>query len=176
MTWAPPASDGGSAITGYRVARDGTDTHGTGAWSTTVPATTGTFTFSSLKPGTAYHLTVQAVNTTGTGPAATTTATTATTAPTAPTGLTHTQTSSSATMTWAPPASDGGSAITGYRVARDGTDTHGTGAWSTTVPATTGTFTFSSLKPGTAYHLTVQAVNATGTGPAATTTATTATG
>ena len=176
MTWAPPASDGGSAITGYRVARDGTDTHGTGAWSTTVPATTGTFTFSSLKPGTAYHLTVQAVNATGTGPAATTTATTATTAPTAPTGLTHTQTSSSATMTWAPPASDGGSAITGYRVARDGTDTHGTGAWSTTVPATTGTFTFSSLKPGTAYHLTVQAVNATGTGPAATTTATTATG
>lgn len=38
LTWAPPESDGGSPITGYRVARDGNDAGGWGPWSTTVPA------------------------------------------------------------------------------------------------------------------------------------------
>ena len=78
-----------------------------------------------------------------------------------------------ATITWAPPGGDRGAAVTGYRIARDGVDSHGTGPWSTTVPDATRTFTFGSLKPGATYHLTVQAINAAGTGPAATATVTT---
>ena len=96
--------------------------------------------------------------------------------PTAPTALTSSTDAAThhATITWSPPGGDGGAAVTGYRIARDGVDSHGTGPWSTTVPGATRTFTFGSLKPGATYHLTVQAINAAGTGPAATATVTTA--
>ena len=166
LTWAAPTSDGGSAITGYRVSRDGTDAHGTGAWSTTVSAATRTFQFSSLKPGSTYHLSVQAINAVGTGPAASGTVVIARTAPAAPTTVkgTKSDTAHTAGLTWAAPSSDGGSAITGYLVSRDGTDSHGTGAWSTTVSATTRSYQFGSLKPGSTYHLRVQAINSIGTG------------
>ena len=174
LTWSPPASDGGSPVTGYRVARDGTDSHGTGAWSTTVPASTRSYSFGSLRSGATYHLTVQAINVHGTGTASSLTVVMAKAAPTAPTTVSATKsdTAHTATLTWVAPASDGGSAITGYRVARDGTDSHGTGAWSTTVPATTRSYSFGSLRPGATYHLSVQAINAVGTGVAGTATVT----
>jgi hypothetical protein len=73
----------------------------------------------------------------------------------------------SATLSWAPPASGGASAVTGYRVARNGTDASGGGAWSATVPATVRSQVFSKLVPGQTYTLTVQAINASGTGPSA---------
>jgi polyvinyl alcohol dehydrogenase (cytochrome) len=91
---------------------------------------------------------------------------------TAPTGLGSSTTGTSAVLSWSPPSSNGGSAITGYRVARDGVDSHGSCAWSTIVPATARTQKFNSLLPGHTYHLTVQAINAVGTGPAATATIT----
>lgn len=96
--------------------------------------------------------------------------------PAAPTGLQHTQTAGSATVGWAAPTVDGGSAVTGYLLARDGTDSHGTGPWSTTVPAATRSFRFGYLKPGTTYHLSIRAINAVGTGPPATATVTMAAG
>ena len=96
--------------------------------------------------------------------------------PTAPTALTSTITDAThkAAITWSPPQTNGRTAVTGYRIAPDGTDLHNAGPWSTTVPATTRTFRFGSTQPGATYHLTVQAVNAAGTGPAATATATSA--
>lgn len=71
------------------------------------------------------------------------------------------------TLTWTPPASNGGQPITGYRVSRDGVDSRGTGAWATTVPADTQSQTFSYLKPGATYTFSVQAITVAGTGPAA---------
>lgn len=73
----------------------------------------------------------------------------------------------SATLFWSPPASTDGSPITGYLVSRDGTDSSGTGAWSTIVPATTRSQTFTKLVPGSMYTLTVKAMTASGTGPGA---------
>jgi hypothetical protein len=67
-----------------------------------------------------------------------------------------------ATLTWAVPASDGGSAITGYRVARDGTDASGNGAWSVLTSKSVRLQTFTNLAPGATYTLTVAAVNAVG--------------
>ena len=73
-----------------------------------------------------------------------------------------------ATVSWQPPASDGGSLVTGYRVARDGTDAGGAGPWSTTVAAGARSHTFASLVPGAVYELSVQVINAVGTGTAGT--------
>ena len=171
LSWQPPSTDGGSPVTGYRVARDGTDTTGGGAYSTVLPATARSFGFSLLSATSAYRLTVQAITAAGTGPAATVTspARTVLTAPSAPTAVTLARdtTGTKVTINWQPPQTDGGSAVTGYRVTRDGTDTTGGGGYSTVVAATARTFTMTLLQPGMAYTLRVSAVNAVGTGPSA---------
>jgi hypothetical protein len=97
------------------------------------------------------------------------------TAPAVPTSLSATVSGTSATLTWSPPADNGGSAITSYTFGRDGTDSQGTGPWSGTAGASTRSATFNLLKPGTTYHLTVAASNAIGTGQASSVTVTTPT-
>ena len=69
------------------------------------------------------------------------------------------------TLSWRPPASTGGVQITGYRIARDGTDSTGGGAYATTLPPTAATFTFTLLNRHTTYRFTVRAVTAGGLGP-----------
>lgn len=88
----------------------------------------------------------------------------ATTVPSNPTGVSTSVTASTATITWSPPASTGGAAITGYFVARDGTDRSGGGRYSTVKIATTGSFTFTMMVPGVTYHLSVAAQNSAGRG------------
>ncbi len=74
-----------------------------------------------------------------------------------------------ATLTWQPPASTGASPITGYTVARDGTDTSGAGSWSTTISdPSVRSFSFTKLAARSTYNLTVRAINGAGPGPAAT--------
>ncbi len=73
-----------------------------------------------------------------------------------------------ATISWAAPAADGGAAVTGYRVTRSGRDSRGRGPVTVTVSAKTRSHTFPRLRKGTAYTLTVQAVNRVGAGRAGT--------
>jgi len=82
-----------------------------------------------------------------------------TTAPGAPTAVTATAGNASAAVSWSAPASNGGSAITGYTV----TASPG-GATASTTGATSATVT--GLTNGTAYTFTVTATNAVGTGVA----------
>ncbi|KQQ21853.1 hypothetical protein ASF48_00960 [Rathayibacter sp. Leaf299] len=169
LTWAPPASDGGSAITGYRVSRTGTDAAGNGPWSTVVPATARSQRFTDLVAGSSYELSVRAINALGTGAIGSAAVTVPrVTVPGAPTGVSASpnDTARSAVLSWSPPLADGGSPVTGYRVARDGTDASGAGAWSTLLPATARSQTFTNLRAETGYTLTVQAVTAIGTGSA----------
>lgn len=89
--------------------------------------------------------------------------------PTVPTAVTGTPGAGSALIAWSPPASPGSSAITGYRVTRNGNDvtqTNGAG-YSTDVALTVSEFTMSGLISGTTYRLTVAALNTSGPGPAA---------
>ncbi|GAA0303884.1 fibronectin type III domain-containing protein [Kineococcus aurantiacus] len=172
LSWGAPTSTGGAAVTGYVVSRDGRDSTGYGAWSGTVAATARSATFGQLVPGATYRLSVRAVNSAGAGTTTTVAVTmTSTTAlATAPTSVTVTPAASggTATLAWAPPKASGGAAVTGYRVARDGTDSTGAGAWSTTVAATARQQVFGNLVAGRTYTFTVAAITSLGTGtPAA---------
>jgi hypothetical protein len=80
--------------------------------------------------------------------------------PGAPRAVKATAAATSAKVTWTAPLSDGGAAITSYRV------TAAPGGRTCTATAPTRTCTVTGLTPGTAYRFTVKATNAVGTGPA----------
>ena len=86
-------------------------------------------------------------------------------APTAPQNLAAVAGNGQVALSWAAPASDGNSAITGYQVSSDGGAT-----WTAASGHTAHTFT--GLSNGTTYTFAVRAVNAAGPGASATTTAT----
>jgi hypothetical protein len=151
VTFTPPASNGGSAITGYTVTSNPGNITGTG--------TASPITVTGLTNGTAYTFTVTATNAIGTGPAsAASNSVIPSTVPGAPTIGTATAGNAQATVTFTPPASNGGSAITGYTVTSSPGNITGTG--------TASPITVTGLTNGTAYTFTVTATNANGTGPA----------
>ncbi|WP_345800162.1 fibronectin type III domain-containing protein [Microbacterium sp. AZCO] len=69
-----------------------------------------------------------------------------------------------ATLTWTPPFSDGGSPVTGYRVTRNGTDASGNGPLTVILGPDARSWTAVDLARETTYELTVAAINAVGTG------------
>lgn len=142
-------------------------------WSTAANPTTGdpktnegtgpgvfTSTLSGLAGNTTYHVRAYATNSAGTAYGNDLMFTTATvsTVPDAPTIGTATAGNAQATVTFTPPANDGGSAITGYMVTSspDGKTDVGTSSPITVI----------GLTNGIAYTFTVTATNANGTGPA----------
>jgi len=83
--------------------------------------------------------------------------------PGAPSGVSGTPGTGSADVTWTPPATDGGSAITGYSVEHS---TDGGATWTPDAmcTGTTTTCIVSGLANGTDYVFQVSATNANGTG------------
>ena len=163
LSWTAPASDGGTGVTGYNIYR-GTSAGG----ESSTPIATGinltTFTDTTAVNGTAYFYTVAAVN--GVGVSAKSAEASATphaaaTVPSAPQGLTAAGGNGSVQLSWSAPATDGGSAITGYDVYR-GTSAGGESATPVAANVTGRSFTDTGLVNGTAYFYTVTAVNAVG--------------
>jgi PKD domain/Fibronectin type III domain len=159
LTWTAPASTGGAPIIGYSV----TPFIGLIAQGARLTGSTGnSFTAIGLSNGTTYTFTVAAINAAGTGaasaPSNAVTPAAAVTVPGAPSGVVATAGVGSATLTWTPPASNGGSPITKYTV--------------TTLPSvpavvvTLAQAVVPGLSPGTSYSFTVVATNAAGPGPA----------
>lgn len=164
ISWAAPATDGGSAVTSYTltVTPDGSPT----PVATVDPgASTTEVIVSSLTNGTLYDVAVTATNAAGTGPAVTGSSTPRTFAG-APTGIHAIAGDASATVSWTAPVSDGGAAIDHYTV-------HATPAISgpptvstDTADGTARSLTIHGLTNGFVYTFTVTAHNAAGNGPA----------
>ncbi|HET6508231.1 MAG TPA: DUF4082 domain-containing protein [Baekduia sp.] len=159
VSWTAPSS--GGTPTSYEV------TPYVGATAQTTKTVTGTplattATVSGLTPGTSYTFKVRAVNPAGNGQmssASNAVTPTAATAPDAPTGVTVATGNATAKLTWSPPASDGGSAITGYTVTPY---VNGVAQTTTTAGASATSATITGLANGTPYTFKVSATNGVG--------------
>jgi hypothetical protein len=170
VRWTAPANNGGSAITGYLVRVLDSAGAQVGALRP-AGATTTSLAVTGLANGSSYRFQVAATNAAGTGPdSALSTVVIPATVPGAPvigTALPGTAGGAiTATAQWNPPASNGGSAVTGYRVRALRISATGTVLATTT----------SAVQPGAArqltmtlqagnYRFTVQAINKAGSGP-----------
>jgi len=168
LSWAAPASNGDSAITGYDI-----------DWATNAGFTTGTGTKSvgavtsdtvtGLTPGLTYFFRVKAKNSVSTA-AGTTAVVSGTvsallgTVPGAPTALALTAGPGRIGATWTAPASDGGVAITSYEVdyATDAGFAIGLVALVAPGGVAARAHTVVGLVPGTLYFFRVRAINSVG--------------
>ena len=159
LDWKPvtPGKDGGATITGYVThAEIGTTVKAT----TNVAATATTATVSGLVNGTAYRVTVAAVNSAGDGPPATSGEITPAGPPTKPVKVVAEAADGAVLIIWTAPSA-AGTAITGYKV---------TVLTSTKTCTTKTALTcyVTTLTNGTPYSFTVHATNGRGTGPTST--------
>src|SRR5438094_3929669 len=156
LSWQAPSSNGGSAITGYKV-----------YWSTSSGTETGyvnlgnitSYTNTIVTPGVTYFYKVRAVNSVGLSPLSNEASATAITVPTAPQNLQATAGTRNITISWQPPTSDGGSAITGYKVYRSTSSGTETGYVNL---GNVNSYTNTGLTPGVTYFYKVRAVNSVG--------------
>jgi len=151
VSFNAPASNGGSAITGYTV----TSTPG----GFTATGASGPIIVTGLENGTLYSFTVAAANVAGTGPqSAASESVTPATLPGAPAIGSATAGNALATVSFSAPAADGGSPVASYTV------TSFPGGFTATGAASPITVT--GLTNGTPYTFTVTAANTVGAGPA----------
>ena len=154
LTWTTP-TDGGSAITGYKVYR-GTST-GTETLLTIVGAVNGYADHTAVN-GTTYFYVVRAANGVGDGLPSNERSAMPVSMPAAPT-LTAAVPGNSVTLTWSPPTDTGGMPITGYNVYRS--TVSGQETLLTSVGVVT-TYADETTNDGITYYYVVTALNAVG--------------
>jgi predicted phage tail protein len=176
VNWVAPAATGGAPLTGFAVQVIAPATGRALSTQTAGPADTR-LSITGLRVGTSYRFRVQAVNAVGSGLwSARTAAVLVVTVPGAPINGTPVRGAAGGALTfmanWTPPASTGGSPITGYRVRvvrmSDGTAaaTPVSETASAVLPATARSYLATVTTPaGTSYRFQVEAINALGPGP-----------
>jgi hypothetical protein len=166
VSFSPPASDGGAAVTSYTVtAKDVTNAANGGQTATGAGSPV---TVTGLTNGDSYTFTVTATNSAGTGPASSpsnaVTPAAPVSAPGAPVIGAAAAGNARATVAFAPPGSDGGAAITKYTVTA--TDHSNAARGGQTATGAGSPVTVTGLTNGDSYTFTVTATNSAGTGPA----------
>ena len=162
VSWAPPTSNGGAAVTGYAArAITGGAVAGSCAVATTACTITG------LANGTAYAVEVVAINAAGSSAGSVQALSAPRVQPGTPLEVKVTAGSGQLTVSWSPPANNGGSPITGYTARAWSAAAGGSVVQSCTVSGTL-TCTLPRLARGIVYHVDVVATNAAGAGPAST--------
>ena len=163
LTWSAPSSNGGAAISGYRVEKKvGSAQWAVAITNTGTPATTAVV--DGLTNGVEHQFRVSALNEAGAGPASDATSTvTPRTVPGAPTNVQGTPGNGQVALSWNAPVSDGGSTVNGYRIEIKAGDTAWTVARADTGSSATTT-TLSGLTNGQPYRFRVAALNAAGAG------------
>ncbi|MEM3342043.1 MAG: fibronectin type III domain-containing protein, partial [Thermoplasmata archaeon] len=158
ISWTPPACEGGSSISNYRIYR------GTRSGYEGVLTTVGNVSFfndTTVSNGTTYYYYVTALNSYGEGRQSPEAYGLPRGPPTEPLNLAVVFTSRSATLTWSFPQSDGGSSISSFRIFRglspQSMEQIGE-IWYTT-------YTDSGLTNGVEYYYAVCAVNSVDVGP-----------
>ena len=115
VTWMASGSDGGSAITGYKVMYKMTGSTGD-YMSTDAAADATSAEISGLSPNASYDIKVVAVNALGETASAMTMGMTNDIVPNMPTASAMADSRTQITVSWTAPADNGGSAVTGYIV------------------------------------------------------------
>jgi len=165
LNWQAPSSDGGSPITNYKIYR------GLVPGGESLLTTVGnvlTYTDAAVTNGIPYYYQVTAVNSPGEGAKSNEASATPSapppppSPPSAPINLAATSGNAQVILTWQPPASDGGSAITNYRVYRGATS--GGEALLSTLGVVTS-YTDTSVTNGLTYYYQVTATNGAGESP-----------
>lgn len=150
LTWSAPTNAGGLALSDYRISATGVD-------EITVANNLTTRVVTGLSAGSEYTFLIKARNTLGKSVSASFSAVTVPNTPGAPTSVTTSVTGTSISANWVAPASNGGSAITGYKaylINAAGSDV------TSTTPTTTST-EFINVTPGT-YTVKVLSTNLVG--------------
>ena len=172
LSWQAPSSDGNGAITDYIVQYK--------VGSSWVPFVDGTSTntfavVTGLTNGTTYSFRVAAVNSAGQGAYSNVIDSVPATVPGAATALAANKSGTSATLTWVAPSSNGGSAITDYRVQFKLSSEPSWSTFADPVTASTGS-TVTGLVSSSTYDFQVTAKNAAGFGNSVSTVTLVATG
>jgi len=156
VSFAPPASNGGSAITNYQYSTNGGTT-----WVTRSPAaTTSPLPITSLTNGSTYSIKLRAINSVGVGESSSTTIATACTSPSAPAISSINRGNTILGVNFTAPVTTGGCPVVNYQYS-----TNGGATWITRSPvATTTPLTITGLTNGTSYWVRLRGVNAAGAG------------
>ncbi|NDC49495.1 MAG: fibronectin type III domain-containing protein, partial [Micrococcales bacterium] len=163
LNWSVPSSDGGSAITDFKVetSRDGGQ-----SWQSVKSgvSTSTSLTVSGAAPGTTYLVRVAAVNAVGQSEWLVGSVTTLATSASAPKSLVSSNLgTNTVSLGWGLPDSNGGAAITDYQVE---VTSNGTNSW-TVIPHSASNklgFSVTSLLYGRTYQFRVAAVTSVGLG------------
>ena len=163
LSWSAPADDGGASISSYAIQFSSNAGTTWTSFTNTASANTAV-TVTGLTNGTTYVFRVAAINSVGTGAwSATSTSVVPRTAPGAPTAVAGTYGNTQVGLTWAAPASNGGSGITDY-VIEYSSDSGTTWTAFSDSESTAVTTTVTGLTNGTLYSFRVAAVNDAGRG------------
>ena len=173
LSWSAPSSDGGSALTKYKIYRSLTPggQNLSKAALATVGKATRSYDDTTAVNDTTYYYTVVAINGLGSSPAATEASARPSDAygvvpPGAPTYVTATTPAGYNALQWNPPSDNGGAPVTGYEVFRATTP----GGQDLSSPIATVTATsfkdVTDVVAGVTYYYRVKAVNPAGAGAA----------